>query len=261
MPTPREVTEWRDRAEIDYVGPFVKAWAAFNAWYRHVSGKTTDREGISHICTHSNPVRSAILPFLDPHTIDTAEAAAFKEDLARLHGALEAYRLETRHKGRLEHVSFRAVPIGQPKQLPQNLSYAGFTYMVAKANQQLISTIQNRSGLEVLRITQTEYDLVGLVGSPDYIQLSPAQSTRLRALYVDCDPRPMVDLLNGMEPPIVAGTISFPVSCDHLFAGIIQTIYRMRNMLLHGELAPDPQALASFEHAFHLLRRMLRECR
>jgi len=35
----------------------------------------------------------------------------------------------------------------------------------------------------------------------------------------------------------------------------------MRNMLLHGELAPDPQALAGFEPAFHRLRRMLRECR
>lgn len=261
MPLPREVIDWRDRAEIDHVGPFVKAWAAFNAWYRHVSGKSTDRDGIRHICMVPNSVRSAILPFLDPQTNDTADAVDFKQDLARLHGALEAYRLETRHKDRLEHVSFRAVPIGDPKPLPQTSSHGGLTYKVDKANQQFIATIHNRKSSEILRIEQAEYDLAGLLSAPAYIQLSPAQSNQLRALYADCDRRPMIDLLIGNEPPIVAGTITFRASSEQLFAGTIQTIYRMRNMLLHGELAPDPDALAGFEHGFHLLRRMLRECR
>jgi hypothetical protein len=258
---PREVTDWRDRAEIDHVGPFVKAWAAFNAWYRYVSGTPTDREGIRHVCTHPNPVRSAILPFLDPQTNDTADAVDFKQDLARLHVALEAHRLETRHKGRLEHVSFRSVPIGEPKQLPQTLSYAGSTYRVCKIDKQVVSTINDKKNVEVLRVEQSDYDFAGLQGTPAYIALKPADSARLRALYADCDPRPMVDLLNGTEQPIRAGTITFRASHERMFAGTIQTIYRMRNMLLHGELAPDPQALAGFEHAFHLLRRMLRECR
>lgn len=60
---------------------------------------------------------------------------------------------------------------------------------------------------------------------------------------------------------IVAGTISFPRTCDDLFGGVIVTIYRMRNMLLHGELKPDPAALACYEPAYRLLRRMLQECR
>lgn len=261
MPLPREVTEWRERAEVDYVGPFVKAWAAFNAWYRHVSGKTTDRDGIDHVCKHSNPVRSAILPLLDPQTTDTADAVAFKEDLARLHGSLEAYRLESSYKGRSERVSFRAVPIGQPKQLQQALLYAGLSYKVDKISQRIVTTIHNKTNVQVLHIAQSEYNLAGLLSEPAYINLNLARSTRLRALYADCDPRPMIDLLNGTEPPISAGTITFRASCDNLFAGTIQTIYRMRNMMLHGELAPDPQALAGYEYAFHLLRRMLRECR
>jgi hypothetical protein len=32
---------WLERAEIDYIGPFVKAWAAFNAWCREASGAET----------------------------------------------------------------------------------------------------------------------------------------------------------------------------------------------------------------------------
>ena len=35
MALPPHAADWMNHAEIDYIGPFVKAWAAFNAWYRH----------------------------------------------------------------------------------------------------------------------------------------------------------------------------------------------------------------------------------
>ncbi len=38
MPLPPHAQDWMNRAEIDYIGPFIKAWAAFNAWFRHASG-------------------------------------------------------------------------------------------------------------------------------------------------------------------------------------------------------------------------------
>lgn len=40
MALPPHARDWMERAEIDYIGPFVKAWAAFNAWYRNDSGET-----------------------------------------------------------------------------------------------------------------------------------------------------------------------------------------------------------------------------
>ena len=48
------------------------------------------------------------MPMLDPQTDDTPDAAEFKSLIAALHGALEAFRLETMHKGVVEHVSFRS---------------------------------------------------------------------------------------------------------------------------------------------------------
>lgn len=113
---------------------------------------------------------------------------------------------------------------GKAKPLPQTTSHAGLTYKVNKANQQFVTTIHNRKNLEILRIEQADYDLGCVVGKPAYIQLNPTQSNQLRALYVDCDRRPMIDLLNGAEPPIVAGTITFRARCEQLFAGTIQTI-------------------------------------
>lgn len=259
MPLPREVIDWRDRAEIDHIGPFVKAWAAFNAWYRYVSGHHRDADAIRHICSLPNPVRSAILPFLDPATADTPDAIAFKQHIANLHGALEAHRLETRHKNRLEHVSFRAVPIGQPKTLPQQTVYRNVTYRLERVGQWK-SIVRTGGGVEIFAFEQADYSLADLEAAPGFAALSAERAGQLRSLYKECDPRPMLDLLNAGGPAVPIGTATFRASCEQLFAGTIQTIYRMRNMLLHGELAPDPAALAGFEHAFHLLRRMLREC-
>lgn len=67
MPVPREVHDWIARSEVDHVGPFVNAWAAFNAWYRHVARAfDTERDRLNFVRTQPNTMRSAILPLLDP---------------------------------------------------------------------------------------------------------------------------------------------------------------------------------------------------
>lgn len=261
MPLPPEVSDWIARSEVDHIGPFVNAWAAFNAWYRHISGSARDRDGLDYVRTRPNTVRSGIMPYLDPQTNDTADATQFKQMIANLHGSLEAFRLETMHKGNVEHVSFRSVPLRNGKALPQTNNYRRLTYEVGKANGVWTSIIRNIGGIEITRVVQPDYDLAGLQAEPNFIGLSNERRGQLRALYMDCNPRPMTDLLTGNEPPIVAGTIYFRCTCEELFGGIIETIYRMRNMLLHGELKPDAAALACYEPAYRLLRRMLQECR
>lgn len=261
MPLPPEVSDWIARSEVDHVGPFVNAWAAFNAWYRHISGSSRDRDGLDYVRTHPNSVRGAIMPMLDPQTHDTPDAIQFKQLIANLHGTLESFRLETMHKGAIEHVSFRSVPLRNGKPLPQSSTYSRITYQVTKANGQWISTVTNRSGVETARIEQADYDLAIFQAHGNFVALPTTGKGQLRALYIDCNPRPMSDLLTGNEPAIVAGTIHFRCTCEELFGGVIETIYRMRNMLLHGELKPDAAALACYEPAYRLLRRMLKECR
>lgn len=43
MALPPHAADWMNRAEIDYIGPFVKAWAAFNAWFRETSREGQER--------------------------------------------------------------------------------------------------------------------------------------------------------------------------------------------------------------------------
>ena len=70
MALPPSVAQWKERAEIDYIGPFVKAWASLNAWYRHASGERQDARGLSYVKNNANPVRSGILPLLRPQQLD-----------------------------------------------------------------------------------------------------------------------------------------------------------------------------------------------
>lgn len=261
MPLPSEVTDWIARSEVDHVGPFVNAWAAFNAWYRYASQSTQDREGLNFVRTRPNSVRGAILPLLDPLTDDTPDASEFKALVAAFHGALEAYRLETIYKGNVEVVSLRSVPIRSTQRLPYGWSHNGFTYEISRPNQLWVSRVSNRAGAEVCRIEQQDYDLAAMTADGRFQALRPAQQGQMRAAYGACNPRPMIDLLSGNERPIRAATITFGCTCEDLFGGIVETIYRMRNMLLHGELKPHDAALACYQPAYHLLRRMLRECR
>ncbi len=61
---PESARLWLERADIDYIGPFVKAWAAFNAWFRHASNTRRDFDGLSYVKDRPNPVRNAIVPLL-----------------------------------------------------------------------------------------------------------------------------------------------------------------------------------------------------
>jgi hypothetical protein len=261
MPLPPEINDWIARSDVDHVGPFVNAWAAFNAWYRHASGKTKDAEALDYVRTRPNLVRGAILPMLDPQVNDTPDASAFKEAIAALHGALEGFRLETTHGEKLEHVSFRSVPLGRGPTAPIEDTYRTVRYKVERANKKFVATVMSCNGNLLARVEQEEFDPAALMADGDVIALSLERRSRIRALYLRYNPRPMTDLLNGMEPAIMAGTISFKCTCDDLFGGVVLTIYRMRNMLLHGELKPHQSALACYEPAYRLLRRMLQEIR
>jgi len=56
---------------------------------------------------------------------------------------------------------------------------------------------------------------------------------------------------------IIAGDIEFRCTDGQMFTAIIEIIYAMRNVLLHGELQPHEQAFAAYEPAYRILMRFL----
>lgn len=263
---PNNARLWKERAEIDYIGPFVKAWAAFNAWFREEAGSRKDRDGLEFVKTRVNPVRSEIIPLLSPLTNgpdgrprpDSEEAQELKLLVGELHRFLEQYRIEVVREGDvLEQITFTSVAIRQRLALPQVTSNRAITFTVNKQAGQWVSTVSNRSGAPVATIVQTDYDEAGLIVHPQYVGLSPTMQGHLRGLYQTCCPRPLSNLLVGAERPIIAGETEFRCTSQDLYFGLVEVIYALRNSLLHGELQPDERAFRTYEPAYRIVMRFL----
>lgn len=264
---PESARLWLERADIDYIGPFVKAWAAFNAWFRHASSTRRDVDGLSYVKNQPNPVRNAIVPHLQPvqrnahgDILPDAEAAQkFKLLVRDLHVCLDSFHIEMTRDDTVERISFRSVCLGRGANLPQSSESYGLRYRVEKANgvwRSVVCSVADPSNVRAT-IELPNFDINALQDHTHYGALSPAQRATLLALFQRCNPRPMTDLITGNGGPIRAGDVEFRCSDSHLFAGLIEVIYAMRNALLHGELQPHDQAFAAYEPAYRIIMRFL----
>lgn len=67
----------------------------------------------------------------------------------------------------------------------------------------------------------------------------------------------MTDLVLGGGPQLEAGSVVLQCTPADLLAGLVETIYTMRNALLHGEVDPDPLVLACYEPAYRIVMTFL----
>lgn len=265
---PENARLWRERAEIDYIGPFVKSWAAFNAWFRSASSSRKDAEGLRYVKQQLNPVRSATMPWLRAAQreggggalIPDSEAAQqFKLLVRHLHVCLDRFHLEVSRDDVLERISFRAVCLSTGVNLPKKTDAYGLEYIVDRQNRKWKATVRSLGNVSDVRayIEHDVYDAQALQAHAQFIGLSVVQRSKLLGLYNECNPRPFTDLLGGSNPPIIAGDIEFRCTDEQLFSGIIEIIYSMRNALLHGELQPHEQAFEAYEPAYRIVMRFL----
>jgi len=264
---PENARLWLERAEIDYIGPFVKAWASFNAWYREASGSRKDADSLRYVKQQANPVRSGIMPLLQPARTDghgtlipdDEVAQKFKLLLRDLHVCLDTFHIEVTKDDILERISFRSVYLGRAAAVPQTKDHNRMRYRVDKVSSIWKSSICSTVNLADIKcaIEQTAFDVDGLQDHQEFVRLSASQRDKLLALYRKCNPRPMTDLFIGSEDRIIAGDIEFRCSDQQLFSALIENIYAMRNALLHGELQPHEQAFRAYEPAYRIVMKFL----
>lgn len=261
MPLPPHARDWMNRAEIDYIGPFVKAWAAFNAWYRHDSGEAQERAMLNYaIGSPNSRLRRRILPLLqDGNAI--AESQSLKQAISDLQIKLDAIHFEvTRKNGGAERVSLRQVCIRPRPINNENRMRNSHEYRVRKiaGGDIEVTVTATATGLIRFHHLQQTYDPNNLYLQGGFLALSGAQQVTLREFYGSCNPRPMVDLVQGGGPALQAGAMNFQCTSQDLLAGLVETIYTMRNALLHGEVDPDPQVLACYEPAYRIIMHFLK---
>ena len=109
-----------------------------------------------------------------------------------------------------------------------------------------------------LQHIQARYEPNEVYGLPEFTNnLSESQRTTLRQFYDACNPRAMTDLVQGGGSPLAISTMEFRCSAEDLLAGLVETLYAMRNALLHGEVDPDGQVLACYEAAYRIVMSFL----
>ncbi len=259
MPLPPHATDWMNRAEIDYIGPFVKSWAAFNAWFRHASAQQQERAMLDWVKNQPNPVRRGVLALLRNDS-DTSEAQSLKLAISDLQIRLDGIHFEVTRKGVNEQISLRSVCIASRHFNRERIERSGQEYKaekIAGGNIQITVTSVRNTHVKLQHV-QAQYDPNAVYSLPEFVtNLSASQQTTLRQFYDGCNPRPMRDLLRGGSDRLQVGAMEFQCAPDELLGGIVETIYAMRNALLHGEVDPDPRVLACYEPAYRIVMMFL----
>ncbi|MBC5648242.1 hypothetical protein [Christensenella tenuis] len=105
--------DWIDAIDIkvDYFSAFMKAWIAFNAWY-NFSGEVpsgSDKDCIEYIAGQTNRFKTYMMNLINA---EDADGSAYRENIAKLHGALLHAAITTQeYIGVRQSVSFAEVAV------------------------------------------------------------------------------------------------------------------------------------------------------
>ena len=256
---PNTFTDNRDRwlhmSEIDYLGQFVKAWLAFNAWYRSAYIEKQDRKIIDEIKWRPNTVAARMRPLLEQTSED---AEQFRTEIGLLHHRLERYELhhskgDEKKRIRLSNVVIRT----EPPITERRTSYSWTCEVERDNNLDVRVVITKPDGTTKVNIGNHKFNPLSLENDPDFATLTNNLKSRFRMCYSAVNPRIERDLTIGDSAPMVCGTHQFKCGPDFLFAGVVEVIYSMRCSLFHGELVPTREASECYEPAYRIVRRFL----
>ena len=188
------------------------------------------------------------------------ESEEIRNHIAALHRRLSADPLENSKKRR---ISFEKVLIGRNPQLFAEHKHGHWFYRVERmaSSKNVVSTITSNRGRVERTITQiTGWSIEEFELHADYLSLSDEDKPRLRQCYEAANPQSYASLLAASPPPpetLAMDGYHFVKDKAAIFAGLIEVLFSMRNMLFHGELVPDPQTNRTYEPAYHLLRQLI----
>lgn len=135
---------WLMMSEIDYLGQFVKAWLAFNAWYRSASTETRDREIINGIKWNPNQIAAKFRPLL---TQTSEESEQFRAKIGLLHHRLENYEIHHGKGDDKARIRFCQIVVRTETPTSQRFSCQGYQFEIGRVqNGSVTVKVDNRRG-------------------------------------------------------------------------------------------------------------------
>lgn len=247
--------QWKRLIEVDWLGQYVKAWVAFNAWYSNnfkpPQGKIRfkDREIIEKIKNDEGGICSKIENLLSG---TDSNQQSFQSDVADLHKALSD--ITVRSSGKriwLKEISdYHYVNSIQEKR--HNITYE---IKIDSQNRQRIVKVTGKRSFnktittEQEEIFQSENWFDELSNSGWFEKLSQAQRKYLRVLLEDS--LPIHNLLDfSIDPNTPTGEKKLIVRAH------IEILYQLRNALFHGEVTPN-EVQTVYQPAYLVLKQII----
>jgi len=240
----------------------VKAWIPFNAWYRQeYAALNQEREILDAIKVDGNKIRSRFIARLEGGDPETQE---IHNHIAALHRRLATDPLADRMGRR---IGFDNVVVGRNPKAQDEAKIYGFTYRVerrknaAKEHEVHCQALNKSSAPFRTFIVPGEWDVDALESHTDYLSLDVPDRVRLKACHAKINPYLFRNLIAQSREGNAITMDGFRFIDDRaaIFAGLVDVLYGLRNLLFHGELVPDPTTNRTYEPAYHLLRHMIRQ--
>lgn len=241
--------------DIDYFAAFVKAWIAFNSWYRSQYSEKTDRAIIEKIKTHNNHFKGYIETLLDKSNTSD-ESSEFKVNLDKLQNALVSAAIVTQERsGATQQILFSQIAVNNPKNTVEE-DYRFTHYSILRTNDKTITIVSKKGdpATEYLHFEQDVYDEASLDTHPDFKSLGSEQRGQCRAFYKEVCPYVTESIVEKDRD----NKIVFISERAKVSRGIIEVLYLLRCSLMHGEVFPDQNSIEVYKYAYYLLAAVLK---
>lgn len=241
---------------IDYYSAFVKAWIAFNSWYRSEYQEITDRDVIDTIKARSNPFKNYIVSLLDVGN-DSEEALFFRANLEHLRIALTEAAIVTQERnGICTQISFAEIATTNPKnQVETDYRYTHYSIRRTRTTTKTVVAKKNDRLAVLFSLEQDNYDMHSLEVHADFQRLTEEQRGQCLALYREVCPYVVESILETDEND----TISFSSDRDKTSRGIIEVLYLLRCSMLHGNIFPNEASNRVYKYAYSVLATVLKK--
>lgn len=242
--------------DIDYYSAFIKAWIAFNSWYRSEYIERTDREIIEKLKSDNNRFKGYIETLLDINNNDD-ETISFKKNLDNLQSALVRAAIVTQERGGVnQQISFSEIAINNPKPCAEG-DYRTTHYKIQRTRQKVTTLVHSKNNpADILfQFEQDKYDETELDVHADFRRLSSERQGQCKAFYKEVCPYIVESILRTDRD----NNIIFIADRTKVSRGIIEVLYLLRCSLMHGEVPPDNNSLEVYKYAYYILSEVLKK--
>lgn len=241
--------------DVDYFAAFVKAWIAFNSWYRSEYTEKTDREIIDRIKTQNNHFKGYIESLLDKNNTSD-KSTEFRDNLDKLQNALVSAAIVTQERsGVIQQILFSQIAINNPKNTVEE-DYRRTHYSIKRTQSKIITIISTKGDPTTIhfRFEQDGYDETIFDSHPDFIKLAAEKQGQCKAFYKEICPYVTDSVLTKDSE----NRIVFIDERAKVSRGIIEVLYLLRCSLLHGDVFPDCNSAEVYKYAYFILATILK---